>query len=144
MTTEDIEDKIITEIKTQMTYVKTVETYAGQLEGEIDKLPIIYPANYVSYVVSDFEWIDGPNWKETCQFSVLVCSKNLKGNEALRKANYGCYQMIEDLKTNLINETFSLAIEKLQIVRVQLLFITKTVAVYGVDFQTSFDMTFNW
>jgi len=144
MTTEDIEDKIITEIKTQMTYVKTVETYAGQLEGKIEELPIQYPAVYVAYAGSSFEWVDGPNYNEICEFSVMVCVKNLKSQEAMRKATNGAYDLIEAVKANLINKTFGLAMEKLKILRVSLIGITKSVSIYGVDFQANFDTTFNW
>jgi phage gp37-like protein len=144
MNFKDIEDKIISEIKTQLTYVRTVETYAGQLDGKIDELPIIYPAAFVSYAGSTYDWVDGPNYNEICEFSILVCAKNLRGNEAIRKDTYGCYQLIEGVKTNLINKTFGLAIERLKILRVQLVYISKTVAIYGVDFQTNFDTTFNW
>ncbi|RJQ22030.1 MAG: DUF1834 family protein [Nitrospiraceae bacterium] len=144
MTHNDIEDKIITEIKTNMTYVRTVETYAGQLEGKIEEMAITFPAAYVVYAGSSFEWVDGPNYNEICEFSVLVCAKNLKGNAAMRKDTHGCYEMIADIKTNLINKTFGLAMEKLKILRVSLIYISQSVTIYGIDFQTNFDTTFNW
>jgi phage gp37-like protein len=144
MVFEDIEDQIITKLK-ELTYLKTVETYAGQLEeGEIKKFLVNFPAVLVAYSGSNYEWIDGPNYNEACDFSVLVCAKNVRGNKAIRKAAAGCYQMIEDVKAKLINQTFGLEIEKLKILRVQLVGISQTTAIYGIDFQTNFDTTFNW
>ncbi|MFZ5998054.1 MAG: phage protein Gp37, partial [Nitrospirota bacterium] len=70
MTFEDIEDKIIADLKTLA--FKTVETYAGQLEQDIESLPIMFPAAYVIYGGSDFEWVDGPNHNESCEFTVLI------------------------------------------------------------------------
>ncbi len=144
MTFEDIEDKIIAEVKTEMTYVKTVETYAGQLDQEIEKLPIIFPAIFVAYAGSTYEWVDGPNHNEICEFSILVAAKNLRGKEAIRKDDSGCYQMITDVLLKLTNKTFGLQIEKLKPLRVTLIFISKSTAIYGIDFQTNFDTTFNW
>src|SRR4030067_3517742 len=138
MTFEDIEDKIITELKTQLTYVKTIETYAGQLEQEIEKLPIIFPALFVAYAGSNYEWVDGPNHNETCEFSILAAAKNLRGQASARKDDYGCYQMITDVLAKLTNNKFGLEIEKLKPLRVTLVFISKSVAIYGIDFQTNF------
>lgn len=142
MTFEDIEDQIITKLK-ELTYLKTVETYAGQLEGEINKLPGSFPAALVAYSGSNYGWIDGPNYNEVCDFSVLVCAKNARGNAAIRKNAAGCYQMIEDVKAKLINQDFGLVIEKLTILRVQLVYISQTTAIYGIDFRTNFDQEFS-
>ena len=143
MTFKDIEDKIITELNT-LSYVKTVETYAGQLEEEIEKALIQFPAMFVVYAGSEYAWVDGPNHNEICEFSILVAAKNLRGQESARKDDYGCYQMIYDVLAKLTNRTFGLEIEKLSPLRVTLVFISKTVAIYGIDFQTNFDTTFNW
>lgn len=144
MNFEDIEDKIIEEIKGNMLYVKTVETYAGQLEQEIKKLPIIFPAVFVAYAGSTLVWVDGPNHNEICEFSILVAAKNLRGSKAVRKDDYGCYQMIVDVLTYLTNKKFDLDIEKLRPLRVSMIYISKSVAIYGIDFQTNFDTTFSW
>jgi phage gp37-like protein len=144
MNFEDIEDKIINEIKTQITSFKTIETYAGQLEQDLDMLPIQFPAAYVVYGGSDYEWIDGPNHNETCTFSILVAAKSLRGQKSVRKDDNGAYQMVNLILQALINKNFGLSMERLKPVKVSLVFISKTAAIYGVDFQTNFDTTFNW
>jgi len=145
MTFEDIEDKIITEIKTRMPYVRTVETYAGQLEQNIDSLTIPFPAAFVVYGGSALKWVDGPNHNEASSFSVFVAAKNLRGQSAARKDDTaGCYKMITDVLTYLTNQSFGLGMEKLTPVKVSLLYISQTVAIYSIDFETNFDTTFNW
>ncbi len=143
MTFEDIEDKIIAEIKDNVTYVKTIETYAGQLEQNIKQLTIPLPAAFIVYGGSTFTWIDGPNHNEEVVFSVLVASKNVRGEKRARKAAYGCYQMINDVLVVLTNQTFDLQIEKLVPIRTSLVHVSKTIVIYGIDFKTNFDTTFN-
>lgn len=138
---EQIEDKIITEIKNTLSGVKTVETYAGQLDGEIEKMPIIYPAVFVAYGGSKLDWIDNQNFNETCTFTIFAAAKNLKGNEAARKSE-GCYKMIKDILTTLTNKNLGLDIEKLVPQQVSFIFVSKVIAVYGIDFQTNFDNTY--
>ncbi|MBI4822664.1 MAG: DUF1834 family protein [Nitrospirae bacterium] len=140
---EQIEDKLIETLKS-IPYLKTVETYAGQLEAEIESLPIRFPACYVVYGGSNFDWLDGPNHQETVDFTVLVAGKNLRGSSSLRKDSGGAYDLINDVTATLTNKNFDLDIERLKPMKVALVFISKTVAVYGIDFQTSFDGTYDW
>jgi len=142
MDPEQIEDKIITELQTEITYVKTCETYAGQLAEDLSKLAINFPALYVVYDGSTIDWLDNLNYNEQVGFSVLICAKDARGNASLRKGDNGCYEMVQDVLDALTGETFGLDIEKLKPVSVALIFITKTVAVYGIKFQTNFDKTF--
>ena len=140
---EQIEDAILAALKAQMSYVRTCETYAGQLEAEIDKLVINFPAVFVSYTGSDLDCIDNAsNFNEAVGFSILVAAKNLKGKTAARKDAYGCYQMIREVLTVLTNKNLGLNIEKLKPTKVSLLYISTTMAIYGIDFQTNFDDTY--
>jgi phage gp37-like protein len=141
---EDVEDAIKTAIETDLTYVKTVETYAGQLEGEIEKLTIPFPAVFVSYAGSAFDWVDGQNFNDAPVFSVIVAAKDLRGNADLRKGPNGCYQMIKDVLTSVANQRFGLtAMQPMKPVKVSLIFISKTMAAYGIDFGTDFDTDFS-
>lgn len=141
---EQIEDSIIAALKTEIPYLRTVETYAGQLEDELEKLPLRFPAVFVVYSGSELNWIDGPNHEEKVGFSVLVAFKDLRSSESVRKAEYGAYQMIKDVLSALTNRTFNLNMEKLRPVRVSLIHMGKTIALYSIDFQTSFDKTYEW
>jgi len=144
---EQIEDKIITELKAQIAYLRTVETYAGQIESELASMTGRFPACYVVYGGSSFDWVDGPNHQETVEFSVLVCAKNLRGNEELRKggpvaAEYGAYDLVKAVLASLTNKDFGLDMEFLTPQKASLVFISRTVAVYGIDFKTAFDKTY--
>jgi phage gp37-like protein len=141
---EQIEDAIINGLKSGVSYLRTVETYAGQLEGDIGKLTIRFPAALVAYGGSGFKRVDGPNHQESVDFSVLVAAKDLRGSEEAKKKSQGAYDLVKDVLAALTNRSFGLDIERLRPVRVSLVYIGRGVAVYGMDFQTSFDATYQW
>jgi phage gp37-like protein len=138
---ETIEDSIINELKTQVSYLKTVETYAGQLEQDIEGMPVRFPAAYVAYDGSNFfpGDVGGPGPRETCTFSVFVCARNLKGQKEARKEPGGAYDMVKDLLAALVNKNFGLDIEPVRPMRVSLLFAGKETAIYSLAFITGFE-----
>jgi phage gp37-like protein len=139
---EQIEDAIINELKTNIAYLKTVETYAGQLEGSLERLPVGFPAVFVVYSGSGYSAVDGMYHEEKVEFSVLVAARDLKGGEAARKDAHGAYGIVKDVLAVLTNKTFGLDMERLRPVRTQLVFANRTVAVYGIDFRTGFDKAY--
>jgi phage gp37-like protein len=138
---ENIEDKIIETLRAEVGDLRTVETYAGQLEGEIEKLVVRFPAAFVAYGGSTFEWVDGPNHRETAEFSVLVAAKSLRSAADSFASAKG---LVKAALAALTNEDFGLDMEKLRLLRTTLVFTNKSITVYGLDFQTSFDTTYNW
>jgi phage gp37-like protein len=146
---EQVEDRIIEKLRDEVSYLRTVETYAGQLEEEIAKLPVLFPSAYVVYGGSTINRVDGPTHQETVEFSVLVAAKNMRGGEALRKGSpatggQGVYGMVKDVLKALTNEDFGLDMERLRPLRVSPVFVGKTMAIYGIDFQSSFDGAYEW
>ncbi len=144
MNFEDVEDKVLDELKGQITYAKTIGTYAGQLAEDIEEALGIFPAIFIVYAGSDLEWVDGPNYNEKCIFTVFVAAKNLRGQVTTRKGDHGCYEMIKDVLATLTNKTFGLEMERLTPLKVENIYISKTMAAYGIDFQTKFDTTYSW
>ncbi len=152
MTFVDIENGMISTLQAQLTYLKEVTTYAGQLDKEIGELVKGFPAAYVAYDGSKYEWVDGGNWQETPAFKVLVAARSLRItsgiNEDVRKGTgatgqaYGAYKIVTDVLAALTNQTFGLAIYKLRPVRTELIVASKTTAIYGIDFTTVFDTTY--
>ena len=136
---EQIENAIITRLKTNLAYVKTIETYAGQLEANIETFLIQFPAIYTIYAKSQFDWVDGRSQSELCTFGVIVVTKNLRGKESLRKDTQAGYQLIKDVLASLTNQNFGLDIDLMKPVEVSLLFVTEIIAAYTIEFQTSFD-----
>lgn len=138
---EQIENAIVDELKANIPYARTIETYAGQLETDIELLPIQFPACYVMYGGSQLQWVDGQaNYNETDTFTILAAAKNLKGNEAMRKdAAIGCYRLVKDVLAQITNKKFGLDIEKMRPTEVRLMHVSKITAIYGIEFQTNFD-----
>jgi phage gp37-like protein len=138
---ESIEDSIITELKAQVPYLKTVETYAGQLEQDIEALPVRFPAAYVAYGGSSFAQGDlgSASHRETAAFTVFVCAGDLRGAEAARKGEQGAYEAVRDVLGALINNDFDLETDMLRPVRVSLLFAGGQTAVYAVELMTEFE-----
>ncbi len=142
MTFETIEEAIINRLRADMPYARVVESYAGQLENDVSVMMAGFPAVYVVYNGSDYDWVDAVTHNEAVEFSVIVAAKNLKGNKEARKNDYGCYQMINDVIQSLTNQTFGLEIEKLRPVKVSLVGASKSVSIYGIDYQTNFDRNY--
>ncbi len=147
MTFVDIENGIISTLKTSLTYLKNVETYAGQLDKEIAELPKGFPAAYVAYNGSQFQWVDGENWQELPTFKVLVAARSLRLvsgiNEDVREnTSTGAYKVITDVLNTLTNQTFGLNIYKLRPEKTELVLISKTTAIYAIYFTTMFDTAY--
>jgi phage gp37-like protein len=141
---EQVEDNMITALKTGMTYLRTCETYAGQLEGDLEHLIINAPAAFVVFNGSPIERVDNLNFKQDVSFSVLLVSEDPRGKAALRKDSAtGCYRMIKDTLKFLANNKLGLeVIFPLAPEKVYLSFITQRHACYGVSFGTNFDSKF--
>lgn len=143
MNFETIESAIKARIQTELPYLRTLETYAGQLEDEIDKLVLSFPAVFVAYQGSSFEWVDGETYNETAEFVALVAAKNLKSGAAIRTDPVsGAYRLIKDVAAALTNQNLGLDIERLRPTQRSLVYSSKTAIIYGLNFQTNFDAEF--
>lgn len=140
----EIEDGIIEKLKDELHYLRTVETYSGQLGGDIERLPVGFPAAYVVYGGSSLERVDGPVHEERAEFSVIVAARDPRGRASAAREEPGAYQMLEDVLGALTNDTLGLAVQRLRPLRVSLLSITGTTALYSVDFSTAFDTTYQY
>jgi phage gp37-like protein len=145
---ETIEDKMTGTLKAVVPYLRTVKTYAGQTEIDVEKLTVRFPAAFVIYRGSSFEWVEGQNHKETVVFRVLVAARNLKADEATRKGSdapgdVGAYRMINDVLAALANTDFGLDIDMMRPLNTSLVIARSGVSVYQVDFQTGFHNAFD-
>jgi hypothetical protein len=143
MTFDTLEIDILNQLKAGLPYLLSVEGYAGQLESDIEKLPIPFPAAFVAYGGSSFEWVDGEIQNETCEFTILAAAKNLRSRGSARTdPGTGAYKMINDILATLANRAFNEDMERLQPKRVDLIYVSKTAAIYGIVFQANFDRSF--
>ena len=97
---EQIEDAILsaTQSSSMGSYCKTIESYAGQLEDDIGKIVLICPAVLVMFSGSNARMLTNLKYERVIAFTLFVVSKNLRGNIAARKGDYGAYQMLDDLR----------------------------------------------
>ena len=141
---EEIEDLMVSKLKTKMRYLRTVDSYEGQLEvDDLKKMVMKFPASFVVYRGGPHTWVDGPNHNHAPTFAVFCAAKNLKGAKTARKdSDKGAYRILKDVIKHLTNQDFGLEMEKLVPTRTYLVFTSGSFIVYGVDFKTNFDTTY--
>jgi phage gp37-like protein len=134
-------EKIVETLKAAVPSLGTVEAYAGQLEGELEGLPLRFPAAFVLYGGSHYEWVDGPTYRETVGYSVMVAARSPKGRAQSRET---AYALVKDVLAALAGRDLDLPMERLRPVRTALVFTSGTATVYGLDFETGFDTAYAW
>ena len=135
MTYQDIEDKIIARLKSEVPELKDVEPYAGQLEEEIKHLAVRLPAAFVVHDASTFEWIDGSSYNQAAEVDVLIAQR-VDPRKGADKA------VVESATEALVHQDLGLQMERLMPVRQELVFTNKLIEVRGIRFRTSFDREF--
>lgn len=128
----DIEDSIISTLRRDLPALRMVEAYAGQLEGEIEKLPVRLPAAFVVYGGSDYSDIDGLSIRERALFSILVAGRMGSGVE-------GACAMAGTVLATLANNALGLEMERLAPERMRLVHHWSGTAVYGIELHADFD-----
>lgn len=145
-TTEQIEDEILSAIQDSDmgSYCKTIESYAGQLEDDITKMIILFPAVFVMFSGSEAKMLTGLEYEKTVDFTIFVAAKNLRGNVAARKNDYGAYQMLDDMETLLVGNQLGMQIEPIAIVSEEAILNTKQLSVYAAGYRTVFVAEKEW
>jgi phage gp37-like protein len=141
---EKVEDAIIERLRDQVPTLRTVETYAGQLEVDLRRLPFRLPAGFVLYGGSDYSPVDGPNHLERAFFTVYLAARSLRGQEDARKGDEGAYALVKAVLKALVNRNFGLPIEALRPMALRLQMATETLVLYALDLQTEFDTQYSW
>lgn len=139
-----IEDSIITAIKADPTmsgYLKTCESYQGQLEEDLKLLPRLFPAAFVMFQSSDYRPLSNEEQEADFLFSILVVSQTYRGNVAARTGApglVGVYTMLKDLRILLVGKTFGLPdFPPLLAIREEALLNTTALTVYDAQYKTS-------
>lgn len=134
---------IIEKLKDGVPELKAVETYTGQVEGDIERTPLRSPSAFVVYGGSKYKWQDGPNYEEAPAFSVLLVVKSLKAENSPQGPD-GAYTLIKDIIASLTNSRPIADMEMLQPVSSRLVFQGSGIFVYGIEFKTNFETTYQW
>ncbi len=109
-TPKQVEDAIIVALKAGMTYLKTCESYGGQLEDALSRYAGPLPAVFVEYDSRRFEGEDAEVqlFSTPWAFTIYVVTSGLYNEEQSRRGTSGCYEMLEDVKTALAGKTAGL------------------------------------
>jgi phage gp37-like protein len=128
----EIEDAMISAIKgaTALQYLKSCESYAGQLDDDLGNVIRAFPAVWVTFGGSGKPVRHGANlWKFPCTFAVMHGARNIRNEKAARQGTpgeVGTYQMLEHTRTLLLNQDLGLQIAELQPGPVKVIYNTKT------------------
>lgn len=136
---EKIEDAIIEHLLQTMPVLKTVESYAGQLEEELIKLKPKFPAAFVSYAGSELTRDGYGSTEDAAIFTVLFGASDRRGDKS-RKGVNGAVELSRAGLKNLRDQTLKLDITALTPQRLRLVYNDKGMTVYGIDFATTFNL----
>lgn len=137
MTVAEIEALLIQTIRDGLPEVETVARYAGQLEQEIDEMPFGSSAVFCLYDGSGLERADNQMLFESAAFSTVAACRNLSGRG---DAQVDAYTVLQQLRELLTNQRLGLEIEPLTPTRVELVFVSGALCVYGIRWETTFEV----
>lgn len=140
-----IENDIISAAKEQMTYLKTVDTYAGELEDALKNILPKYPCMLVAFDGGSFNGAGYPAnfYDHEIRFSVILIDKNLRGDKERRHGtgqSIGTYNIISDTLILISGKALGLSeIAPIDPVSITSLLQGRTISVYEIIFKTSID-----
>jgi len=133
--------------------LKQVTSYGGELDDGLDKVIRAFPSVWVTYngggkprAISSQK----NKWLMPATFSVMVGSRNVRGERATRQSTttpgalkeVGAYQMLADISLLLAGQDFGLSIKRLQPGVIKTLYNTKLrgqgLAVFAREFHTEY------
>lgn len=143
-----IENAILDAIKNAsgMEYLKTIATYGGELDDDLNNVVRSFPAVWVVYGGSGKpKKIGLEKWLTPATFVTMVAARNLRNEAAARKGGameVGTYQMLAHVKTLMLGQDFGLAIERFEPGAVRTLYNTKIrasgLSVFSLEWTTAF------
>jgi phage gp37-like protein len=138
----DIEDAIVKALQDSdlADIAKTIDSYHGEIDdlvAEVKRLTVPIPAVFVLYAGSSFDEAANRSFDDEQTFTVVCVAKSLRSRAALRE---GMYDLLEAVKTALIDENLDLDIEPLHPVSIEASMVTKELSVYAFHIKTSFSL----
>jgi len=138
-TVQQVEDQVITVLKADQDLAAacpTIQAYGGQLDAllrDAPRITVMTPAVLVLYSGSRFAEVANRSYDEDMTFSAVVITRNLRGLADLRT---GAYDLLQKIRSILIDSDLGMDIEPLHPVSVEALLIMEEMAVYAFDFKT--------
>lgn len=115
-TITDIENAIVEQLKTQLTYLQTCKSLGEALTHDAADLAVQTPAAYVVYEGGRYSHVISGKQDRSMNFAVIVVAKNLRGEEESRRGQgttKGAYDILDDARECLSNNAVGLDIDPL-------------------------------
>lgn len=136
-TIKDLEDAILAALANQMgSYVKTIESYQGQLEADLGEFAWRLPATLVMLRATNAGKAAAHSYDLNLIFTIIVADRNLRGNVESRGGSTGAYQMLEDLRWALWDKDLGLEINPFVLLKEEALINNRQLAAFAADYQT--------
>jgi phage gp37-like protein len=138
----DIEDAIVEALQGSglAAIAKTIDSYHGEIDDlvkEVRSLTVPLPAVFVLYAGSVFDEAANRSFDDEQTFVVVAVAKSLRSRADLRE---GMYDLLEAVKTALIDQDLDLDIEPLHPVSIEASLVTKEISVYAFHLKTGFSL----
>jgi phage gp37-like protein len=117
-----------------------VDAYGGEIDklvAEVEILAVNMPAVYILYTGSDFSG-SRSSWDDNLTVSVVVVAKDLRGRKSAR---VGVYEILEILKSELIDNDLDLDIEPLSPVKILPVMTSDKFSIYLFALKTFFSIS---
>ncbi|WAC06582.1 MAG: Gp37 family protein [Thermodesulfobacteriota bacterium] len=138
-TITEIENAIINELNTQLTYLQTCKSLGEALTHDAADLAVQVPAAYVVYEGGRYDHVMSGTQDRWMNFAVIVVAKNLRGEEEARRGQgttKGAYDLLDDARATLSNNAVGLTIDPLLPVDETAIENTEKSAAYAIRFAT--------
>ena len=139
----DIEDGILDALRddpTLLGWLKTIQSYGGELEEEIAHVPHLYPAAYVLYRHGRYAPITPHEEEAAFTFSILVVTLTLTGNQVARRGRSGVpgnYAILREIRRVLIGNMLGIPLlPPLQVVSEEAVINTRAMSIYDAQYVT--------
>lgn len=127
--------------------LRTVGSYGGELDEELSKIALQFPAAWVVFAGERISEKGGGRHRAEANFVVIVAAKNYRNEKATRHGaagEVGSYQLITDVKALFIERNLGLEIDAFKPVAVRSLFSgklrTSSASIFAVEFRTAYVM----
>jgi phage gp37-like protein len=143
-----IEDAMIARFKATLTYLKSVESYAGQLDDETFDSVRVMPALWIAFAgLGTPKQLGADRFLTPATFAVMCCVRSVRGEKTARRGgaapgDVGVYHIMRDVRQLLLMQDLGLAIEHFRPGPMKTIFNTKLknggLAVYSYEWHTKF------
>lgn len=147
-TIPQLEDALLARIKGALPQLKTVETFGGDSLEELRQIAFRFPAVYAvlrehkpAAELQEFGGFGGV-YGSRVTFDLLVCCRNLRGEEAGRRDSGGAYEVLEGLRAALVGQTLGLTILPVEFDGEEAALIEKDMVVFKATYVLSHEWQF--